>query len=180
MLNILSPTNLPNHLQHVIKQVSFPKHHHLHREDTVCSHLYWIEKGIVRSYYHKDGKDITAHFATEGEIITAIDSFIQRKRSRYNLELLEDSTLTVITHQDLTMLLDNYPQYEHEARLFLERVYIDLAERVEDLLFYDAKERYEKLIERNSSLLQRVSLKHIASYLGITQETLSRIRAKTL
>ena len=178
MLSILTQFDPSERLRYSVKRVSFPKNHHLYREGTVCNHLYLVEKGVVRSYYHKDGKDITAHFAAEGEVITAIDSFIQRKSSRYNLELLETSTLTFITHQGLAKLLEENPRYERAARVFLEQVYVELAERVEDLLFYNAKDRYQKLIENCPSLLQRVSLGHIASYLGITQETLSRIRAQ--
>ena len=75
-------------------------------------------------------------------------------------------------------LLTNKPQYEKYIRLVLEQVYIDLVERFEDLLFYTAKERYEKLIEKTPNLLQRVNLEHIASFIGITQETLSRIRTQ--
>ena len=178
MLNILVQLDPSACLRYGIKQASFPKNHHLHREGAICNHLYLVKRGMVRSYYHKDGKDITAHFAAEGEVITAIDSFIQRKSSRYNLELLEASALTLISHQGLATLLEENPQYEREARAFLEQIYIELAERVEDLLFHNAKDRYRKLIENRPSLLQKVSLSHIASYLGITQETLSRIRSQ--
>jgi len=165
--------------QEIISSSSYIKNQSLHSEGTTCNHLYFIESGIARSYYHKDGKDITAHFATENGTITAIDSFIQRKKSRYNIELLEDSKVISISHQDLQQLLERKPHYEKYIRIFLEQIYIDLAERIEDLLFHTAKERYNKLIKNNPNLLQRVSLNHIASFIGITQETLSRIRAKT-
>ncbi|MBL4649976.1 MAG: hypothetical protein JKY03_09605 [Aureispira sp.] len=75
-------------------------------------------------------------------------------------------------------MLDQNPTYEKFVRLFLEQIYIDLAERVEDLLFYNAKDRYDNLMLKNPSLFQRVNLGHIASYIGVTQETLSRIRAQ--
>jgi len=156
---------------------SYPRHHILHHEATVCNDLYLIKTGIARAFYYKDGQDITAHFAFEKTSITAIDSFIQRKRSRYNIELLEDSTLATVAHKDLYGLLEEKPAYEKFVRMYLEQIYIDLAERVEDLLFNTAKERYHKLLEKNPEILQRVHLKHIASYVGITQETLSRIRA---
>jgi len=145
---------------------------------SVCNHLYLIEKGIARAFYYKDGKDITAHFAVENGTITAIDSFIQRKKSRYNIEVLEDSEIISISHEDLQNLLKEKPAYEKYTRMFLEQIYIDLAERVEDLLFHNAKERYDKLVEKTPDLLQRVHLKHIASFIGITQETLSRIRTQ--
>jgi CRP-like cAMP-binding protein len=164
--------------QQIIHKKSFSKNEIIHEEGKICNHLFLIEKGIARSYYYKDGKDITAHFSVENETITAIDSFIQRKRSRYNIELLENSDVILISHQDLHHLLQAKPHYEKFVRIFLEQIYIDLAQRIEDLLFHTAKERYEKLVKDKPNILQRVNLKHIASYIGITQETLSRIRTQ--
>lgn len=162
--------------QSILQTNSYPKHHILHQTGTICQYSYLIEKGIARAYYYKDGKDITAHFAFENESITAIDSFIQRKRSRYAIEVLEEAVIHSIHYQDLQDLLAQKPQYEKYIRLFLEQIYVDLAERVEDLLFFSAKERYQKLLQKHPDLIQRVNLGHIASYIGISQETLSRIR----
>lgn len=162
--------------QSIMKQQSYKKNEVLHAEGTICNHLFIVETGIARSFYFKDGKDITAHFAVEQGTITAIDSFIQRKKSRYTIEALEDSTVISISHEEMHDLLSRKPQYEKYTRLFLEQIYVDLAERIEDLLFHSAKERYSKLVESAPDLLQRVNLKHIASFIGITQETLSRIR----
>ncbi len=162
--------------QSIMERISYSKHYILHEEGKVCKHLFFIEKGIARAFYHKDGKDITAHFAVENTSITAIDSFIQRKRSRYNIELLEDSVVVSCSNQAMQQLLTEKPQYQKYIIKFLEQIYVDLAERIEDILFHTAKERYDKLMEYNPEILQRVNLSHIASYLGITQETLSRIR----
>jgi len=155
-----------------------PSKYLLHREGTICDQFFILHKGLARAYYHKDAKDITAHFAIENTTITAIDSFIQRKKSRYNIELLEDTSLSYINHNEWKKLLEDKPHYEKYARIFLENIYIDIAERIEDLLFHSAKERYVKLNNKFPSLQQRVNLGHIASYIGITQETLSRIRAE--
>ena len=155
-----------------------PTKHLLHCEGTICNHFYILHKGLARAFYYKDDKDITAHFAIENTTITAIDSFIQRKKSRYNIELLENTSLSYINYEDWKKLLEDKPHYEKYARIFLENIYIDIAERIEDLLFHSAKERYEKLLRKFPSLQQRVNLGHIASYIGITQETLSRIRAE--
>ena len=162
--------------QGIMKLNTYKKNDKLHETNQMCNHLYIIQKGIARAFYYKDGKDITAHFAFENESITAIDSFIQRKKSKYVIEVLENSEVVSISHQDLHNLLDKKPEYEKFGRLFLEQIYVDLADRIEDLLFFTAKERYEKLIKNNAMILQRVNLGHIASYLGITQETLSRVR----
>ncbi len=168
---------LKNDFTEIMTKHSFNKKHVLHKEGTICNRLFIIKTGLVRSFYHKDGKDITAHFAPENDTITAIDSFIQRKRSRYNIEVLEDSEVWIIEHKDLLELLNRKPKYEKHLRMFVEQVYIQLVERLEDIMFNSAKERYANLINKHPSLLQRVNLEHIASIIGITQETLSRIRA---
>lgn len=160
----------------IMHSMKCSKHDRLHIEGKVCNHLFLIKNGIARAFYYKDGQDITAHFAPEETMITAIDSFIQRKRSRYSIELLESAEIVSISHKDLHDLLAREPKHEKLVRLYLQDIYVELQQRLEDILFHTAKERYEKLIEKNPNLLQRVNLGYIASYLGVTQETLSRIR----
>ncbi|MEK6481936.1 Crp/Fnr family transcriptional regulator [Catalinimonas sp. 4WD22] len=155
----------------------YPKGFMLHRQQTVCKHIYFVTKGVIRSFYLKDGKDITAHFAIDMGVISAADSFIFNRPSRYNLEVLEDTTVYTMTRNELENYLEQHPHYEHTARLFVEELYMDLVDRVEMLMFYSAQERYEALVLQSPDIVQRVSLGHIASYLGITQETLSRVRA---
>lgn len=161
----------------MLREEHYPKGYLLHREQTVCKHIYFVTHGIVRSYYVKDGKDITAHFAMDFGAISAADSFIFNRPSRYNLEVLEDARMYSMTRVQLEEFLEKHPFYEHTARLFVEQLYMDLVDRVEMLMFYNAQERYEALLRQNPDIIQRVSLGHIASYLGITQETLSRARA---
>jgi CRP-like cAMP-binding protein len=161
----------------VLTEEHYPRGYLLHREQTVCKHIYFVTQGIVRSFYLKDGKDITAHFAMDVGAISAADSFIFNRPSRYNLEVLEDATVFSMTRQQLEHFLEQHPRYEHTARLFVEQLYMDLVDRVEALMFFSAQERYETLIRQNPDIIQRVGLGHIASFLGITQETLSRVRA---
>lgn len=175
-LDGLDLSNALNDFQKIMTRQSLAKKEILHKAGATCHHLFLVEKGVARSFYYKEDKDITAHFALENEVITAIDSFIQRTSSRYTIELLEDSDILSISHADLHQLLQEKPQYEKYTRIFLEQIYIELAERIEDLLFHNAKQRYDKLIKKSPKILQRIDLQYIASYLGITQETLSRIR----
>lgn len=163
--------------QQILTPMNLPKYHLLHTENTVCNHTFIIEKGAARVFYYKDGKDITAHFAFDGQALTAIDSQLQGKKSKYNIELLEDSTLFSLNWSDLELLFQKSILHERFGRLFLQQIYVELVERIEDLQFHTAQERYELLIQKQPQILNRVALKHISSYLGITQETLSRIRA---
>jgi len=167
---------LTDDFNELMQPLSFPKNHILDFENKVCKYSYFIKEGAARAFHFKDGKDITSHFAFEGEAITAIDS-LNGGKSKYNIEFLEDSTLFSISYEDMENLYQKSILHERLGRLFLQQVYIDLVERVEDLQFHTAHERYDVLVKKHPHILQRVALKHISSYLGITQETLSRIRA---
>ena len=86
LLKALTEPKVLADFQSILTEESLKKGHLLHREGAICRRLYLIKKGLARAYYYRDGKDITAHFASEGGSITAIDSFIQKKRSRYTNE----------------------------------------------------------------------------------------------
>jgi CRP/FNR family transcriptional regulator, anaerobic regulatory protein len=105
-------------------------------------------------------------------------SFVSQKPSFENIEILEPSVLYAISYDNLQKMYLEFPEFNLIGRLFTEKYYIELEERVMSLQFLTAKERYEKLLIQQPMLLQRVTLGQIASYLGITQETLSRIRGK--
>ncbi|MGK0387970.1 MAG: CRP-like cAMP-binding protein [Maribacter sp.] len=98
----------------------------------MCKHSFIIETGAARIFHFKDGKDITSHFAFEGEAITAIDSLLHAKKSKYNIELLEDSILFSVSYEDMENLCQKSIIHERFGRLFLQQVYIDLVERIED------------------------------------------------
>lgn len=175
-LDGLVPLELISKIFERMEKHSFPKNHLLHKKGTICKHIYLVHQGLARTYFFKDGKDITVHLASEGEVITAVDSIISLKKSRYNVELLEDSVVLSIAYEALQELLSQHPAYEKYVRLVLERMYTEGADRIEEFLFFSAKERYDNLLKTRPQLIQRVNLGHIASYLGMTQETLSRIR----
>ncbi|GGW24507.1 MULTISPECIES: Crp/Fnr family transcriptional regulator [Arenibacter] len=145
----------------------------------VCNTLYYMEKGLARSYYNNaEGKDITAWFFNEGNFMTSMESFFHKKNSAYHLELLEDSLLYAISKDDLDQLFLNFPLMERFGRKLVIKLLGDMMGKLNAIQFQTAKERYLFMINEYPDLYYRVPLGHIASYLGITQETLSRIRAK--
>lgn len=146
--------------------------------DGRCNQLYFIRKGLLRGYYFPDGKEVTNWFAEQGEFATCFYAFIAERPSFEHIQALEDGELTALSHTALQTLYRNFPETERIGRLITENYYIRLEERLLNLQFKTAKERYHKLLSTKPSLLQRASLGQIASYLGITQETLSRIRAE--
>ncbi len=173
------PENVADELLKKSRKQNLPKHYLLSEAGEICQKLYFVEKGLVRwFYYNADGKDITDSFGVENSFITAFDSFFQRKPSRYFIELLEDSTVYSTTYADLETLFENFPEVEHVSRLILIQILEQTLDKNAALQFQNAQQRYEFITKKHPDLLQRVSLGHIASYLGITQETLSRIRAK--
>jgi len=172
------PIEVLTHFAPILERVTFPKGVLLQEAGKVCSRLYLVEEGILRAYYYKEDKDITAHFAFSQEAITAPDSFITGRPTRYYLESLEESRAYAVDNFKLEGYLKEHPELESLARRFTQVIYLELLQRLESLMFLSAQERYENLLDRNPQLIRRVSLGHIASYLGISRETLSRIRAK--
>lgn len=162
----------------VSKPVSVAKDSVLVKNGERCKHLYFINKGIVRGFYFDNGKEITHWFAQEDDFATSFYSFITNQPSPETIATLEDCELTQIAFDDLQKLYIKFPETERVGRIITETYYIDLEERFLNIQFKSAKERYQNLLEKNPSLLQRASLGQIATYLGITQETLSRVRAE--
>jgi CRP-like cAMP-binding protein len=143
-----------------------------------CNSLYFINTGMLRGYYFLDGKEVTNWFAQEEEFATCFYAFIAGKPSFEYVQALEDGELTSLDYSALQKLYTSFPETERIGRIITENYYIKLEERVLNLQFKTAKERYQKLLSSKPSLLQRATLGQIAAYLGITQETLSRIRAE--
>jgi CRP-like cAMP-binding protein len=164
-------------LEDLFELKEFVKGEHLYRQGEVCRHLFYIKKGLVRVYYYSDkGKEVTVWFSSEDTLITAIDSFYCHKPTRDNCEVLEDTLVYKIAYHELDTLLDK--KKAHITFFILYEIARKMAELMDSIRFQSAKERYRSLIEKYPSILQRVSLGQVASYLGITQETLSRIRGK--
>lgn len=148
------------------------------KEGTVCQHMYFMTQGFARAYFYKNGRDITSWFAQDNDILTPLDSFVGQRPSYENVELLEDSLLYSLRYKDLQLLYRQYPEANAIGRILTEKYYVELMERTMAFQFQTASERYHDLERRQPKLLQRASLGHIASFLGISQETLSRIRTK--
>ncbi len=141
-----------------------------------CKTIYFIKSGIARIYYFKDGIDIAEYFAFENNIIARAESLFTGKPSKKAIQVLEDSEIIAINATELFKLYNSHSQIERLFRLIFEAAYVDTIHRIESIQFCSAKERYLALLHE-TELVKRIPLKHIASYLGITQVSLSRIRA---
>lgn len=158
--------------------VEFKKNEELLRVGENCNYLYFIDRGFLRGYYCPDVKEITTWFSKENEFATCFYSFVSRKPSVETIQALEDTKLTRISYNTLQTVYKKFPETERIGRLLTETYYLKLEERFLSIQFKTAKERYQNFQETKSSFLQRASLGQIASYLGMSQETLSRMRAE--
>lgn len=147
-------------------------------EGKVCRHLYFLESGALRGFYNLDGKEITHWFGFENDFVTSFHSFITGEAAVENIQLLEGSIVWAISKEKLTGLFDCFHEVERLIRIAYEKYYIRLEERFVNAQFKTAAERYSNLMQQTPHILERVPLGNIASYLGISQETLSRIRTK--
>ena len=161
-----------------LKCIEFSKGHLLLEAGKIETVLYFIETGIARAYV--DGRDhrITFWFGMEGDVVLSYNSYINGKPGYENIELLENSKVYEINNATLDKLYQTHAALANWGRKLAELELIKTEELYISKLFKPAKERYEELLQFYPSLVKRVQLGHIASYLGVTQVTLSRIRAE--
>lgn len=159
-------------------EVTMPKHEFLLQEGQVCRQLYFLEKGALRGFYNLDGKEVTHWFGFEHDFVTSFHSFITGEAAVENIQLLEGSVLWAIAKEKLNELLDRFADIERLVRIAYEKYYIRLEERFVNAQFRSAAERYGQLLLQQPHIVERVPLGYIASYLGISQETLSRVRGR--
>ncbi|MCP9762397.1 Crp/Fnr family transcriptional regulator [Lacihabitans soyangensis] len=171
----LNPESLAA-LEKICSVVHLKKGDNLQYFGQTCRTIYFINSGVARIYYYKDGVDITESFSFEGDIIARVESLFTGNPSQKAIQVLEDTCFVAINAVQLFALYDSHPQIERLFRLIFEAGYVETVKRIESIQFHTAEDRYEALLLK-PNLLQRIPLKHIASYLGITQVSLSRIRA---
>lgn len=161
-----------------LEQVEGGKNEYLVTEGKTCRYLYFLQKGALRGFYNLDGKEITHWFAFEEDFVTSFHSFITQKPAVENIQLLEESVLYRLSKDSLNTLMNEHHEIERLVRIAYEKYYIRLEERFVNAHFKTATERYQDLLKQTPHLLERVPLGYVASYLGISQETLSRVRSR--
>jgi CRP-like cAMP-binding protein len=173
---------LPEEAKQAIEAISsvihIPKNKDLQSIGQTCKTVYFINKGVARIYYYKDGIDVTDSFAFENNIIVRVESLFTGKPSRKAIQVLEDAEITAIDANKLFKLYNDYPEIERLFRKIFEASHVETVNRIEGIQFHTAEERYKTLLKEAPNVIQRVPLKYIASYLGITQVSLSRIRGQ--
>ncbi|WP_338869026.1 Crp/Fnr family transcriptional regulator [Spirosoma sp. SC4-14] len=144
----------------------------------LCEYILIIQKGFVRRYSLIEGLEITQEFAKENEMITSMYSLVTNLPSLDYIEAIENSEIIKLKFKDLEKIQEISKQAFMISRLLRDKYFLNLEKRILSFQLSSAKDRYNEVLEKKPYLLQRAPLNQIASYLGITQETLSRIRNK--
>ncbi len=148
------------------------------RAGHVCREIYFIERGLLRCFYHNGDTEVCSWFMKEGDVIISIESFYQQQPSYESIQALEECSLVYIEYEKLDHIYHNFSEFNFIGRVLTEKYYQLWAMQLYALRMKQAPERYQWLIENHGELIQRVPAKYLASYLGITEVMLSIIKGK--
>ncbi|MEC4113691.1 Crp/Fnr family transcriptional regulator [Myroides pelagicus] len=172
---LLPPSSIQR-IQDIAVERHFQKGHILLHADRIENKLYFIKKGVVRAFSQSEQRESTFWFGEEGDTILSMQNYVENKKSYESIELIVDCELYELDFVQLTNFYLTDIHLANLGRKLAEKELLNVERRMIMRDVLSAKERYLTLLQNQPSLLQRVPLKHIASYLGITQVSLSRIR----
>ena len=167
-----------NKFSHLYKRMEIPAKTTLLEEGQISKIAYLIEKGCLRSWFNNSGKDITFQFFFEGEGVSSIESFRTGQPSLFSIESIEPCVIHGISKEDFRFILENSPAIKTEFEDFTFRRLILYQQLFLSRIKDNPRQRYEQLVKQRPEILRRVPQHYIASYLGITPVSLSRIRNK--
>jgi len=176
-IRIMSP-ELIDHLQSILKQEKFLKREYLLREDQTCNKIRFITEGIVGCFYEKSDKTLCAWFMTEGDVVVSVASFFLQKPSYEDIIALDNTEVLYITHEQLENIYERFPEFNYHGRVLLQKYYIMAEERMRAFHNQSPEEKFKYIMKNYPDLFLRVSNQHLARYMGITDETLSRLKVK--
>ena len=161
-----------------LKSKTIQKGDYLLRSGDVCRNLYYINKGLTKTIFNNGDKEFIMRFFPENIMFTVLDSYITQAPSNYMILALEPTTVTFIGYKEMEDLCRKHHCIETFFRKLVSLATLNMMKRISEMLEENASERYANFVKENTALLQRISLGDLASYLGITQVSLSRIRAR--
>lgn len=165
-------------LSAVCTPITIKKNMDLQAIGQTCKCIYFINKGALRVYYYKGDTDITDSLEFEGAFVARVESLVTGQPSKKVIQAIEDCELLMINIDKLHALYDSYLEIERLFKHLFLKAFLGVLNRIESIQFHSAEVRYANFLKEYPDALKRVPLKYIASYLGITQVSLSRIRAK--
>lgn len=182
-LNILSGYSplsdvTKSQLEPYISVKNLNKEEVLLKHGDVCKHIYYVNKGFIRIFYFKDGKEVTEWLTNDKHFFFSITSYFENSPSHLIIEAIEDSEIIQLSKEGLDKLRRENIEIANLMFEWISGSLVLSQKRMDSIQFETAKQRYDSLLKMQPEILNRVPLQHIASFLGITQETLSRIRSK--
>lgn len=154
--------------------------HKLVNEGEVCNHMYYVEKGMVLQYYKKNNTTVTEHISHEGDMVICIESFILREPSKIVASMIEPGIVYGIPHDEMEAIASRTFELCKLIFKFYQRSLIISQRKADVLRFETAKERYVRTMRENPEIIRRAPLHNVASFLQMTPETLSRVRAQVI
>lgn len=160
------------------EQVSFKKGEHISEPGVVERYMYFIEDGAVRIYHLKGEEDVTVAFSYTGHFAGEANSFVSRRPGVFYVEAVSDCTMLRLNYDNAQMLYNKYKNMERWGRRFMEDLMVGRNLRDVEMLAFTAEERYDRMFAQSPHCFQLFAQKHLASYLGMSPETFSRIKRK--
>ncbi|WP_222167170.1 Crp/Fnr family transcriptional regulator [Edaphocola aurantiacus] len=161
----------------LFQAVQVPKGAFLFREGMICRELAFVHYGLLRAFsLREDGRELSSCFAMEHDFACDYNSLIHSVPASKSIQALEDCQLMVITHHNLQQLQDRYPAWQHMGKILADKEFIEKERWANRLRLDNAAERYQYILEEQPGLINRVPVNQLASYLGMTTRTLSRVR----
>lgn len=160
------------------KTVTFKKNEYITQLEQIEPYFYFVLDGVQRLYFLNDGQEHVLGFSYHGDFSGMFDSFLHQTPSELYLQAITDSQMLAISFNDYNLLLKKYRKFEQWAYLFIMDILRGRLKREIEILSCSAEERYRNLLNRSPHVIQQIPYKHLASYLGMTPETFSRMRKK--
>ncbi len=167
-------------LESILVPMKFAKGEMILKEGEVCRHIYFIEHGLIRQFYYKNGKEVTEHLGEDHTIFMCIESLFKEEPTRLQVEALEPTLVYAMPKQDLEVVALHHVNIQMMYRKILEESLIISQIHADLVRFESAQSRYKKMCKLNPQVVLRAPLVYIANYLQMTPETLSRVRAASL
>lgn len=180
LLNSISPlsTELQQYLAQTLKSKSIPKKEHLLLAGNISRHIYFIKKGLLRCYYLESGQEISSKFLKEGDLLVSAASFFLQQQSNESIQTLEESIVWYICFDELQYLYKKFPEFHKIANTLTTKSYLLSEQRAKIIRMKQGSNRYNYMLQYHPDLVLRVPAKYLATYLCVTEETLSRIRGR--
>jgi CRP-like cAMP-binding protein len=182
LIQLLQSTNLvtlqtAEHIASSFTPKDISRQQFLYKSGKICNEYYYLETGFMRAFaYDTDGNDITTNFYSSNQLVFEVSSFFTRTISKENVQATVDCSGWYITYEQLNGLFHSLPEFREFGRAVLVKGFSSLKTRMLSMITETAEQRYDTLLQNNPEIFQHAALKHIASYLGITDTSLSRIR----